>query len=94
LIRQKILDSAVDEVSEALFVHVALPAHPQYKNINHSLYSPYIQDILLVHEKRDLYASETYHSTSIGDYQQCIVHLVDKDKYIYNKGNIRMGTTM
>jgi hypothetical protein len=32
--------------------------------------------------------------TSTYGYQLRIAHLVDKDKYIYNKGNIRKGTTM
>jgi hypothetical protein len=39
-------------------------------------------------------AGGTYHSTSVDGYQLCIAHIVDKDKYIYNKGNIRKGTTM
>jgi hypothetical protein len=38
--------------------------------------------------------SETYHSTSTNGYQLLIAHLVSKDKYIYNKGNIWKGTTM
>jgi hypothetical protein len=38
--------------------------------------------------------SGTYHSTSTDGYQLRIEHLVDKDKYIYNMGNIWKGTTM
>jgi hypothetical protein len=41
-----------------------------------------------------LYVSGTYHSTSTDGYQLHIAHLVDKDKYIYNKDNIQKGTTM
>jgi hypothetical protein len=41
-----------------------------------------------------LHASRTYHSTSTDGYELRIAHLVDKDKYIYNKGIIWMGTTM
>jgi hypothetical protein len=32
-----------------------------------------------------LYASGTYHSTSTGDYELRLAHLVVKDKHIYNK---------
>jgi hypothetical protein len=63
-------------------------------NINHSPYSTYIQDIILVYEKRgttcewdiplDFYRWLSLH----------IAHLVDKDKYIYNKDNIRKDSTM
>jgi hypothetical protein len=38
--------------------------------------------------------SETYHSTFTDGYQLRIAYLVDKDKYIYNKGNIWKGITM
>jgi hypothetical protein len=41
-----------------------------------------------------LHVSETYHSTSTDGYKLHIAHLVDKYKYIYNKGNIWKGTTM
>jgi hypothetical protein len=41
-----------------------------------------------------LHESGTYHSTSTNGYQLCIAHLVDKDKCIYNKGNIQKSTTM
>jgi hypothetical protein len=41
-----------------------------------------------------LYGSGTYHSTFTNGYQLRIAHLVNKDKYIYNKANIWKGTTM
>jgi hypothetical protein len=41
-----------------------------------------------------LYTSATYHSTSTDGYQLRIADLFDKDKYIYNKGNIWKGTIM
>jgi hypothetical protein len=41
-----------------------------------------------------LHVSGTYHSTYTDGYQLRIAHLVDKDKYIYNNGNIIKGTTM
>jgi hypothetical protein len=65
-------------------------------NININVYSSYIQDIILVHEGGGgvLNESGTYHSTSTNGYQLCIAHLVDKDKCIYNKGNIQKSTTM
>jgi hypothetical protein len=40
-----------------------------------------------------LHASGSYHSSSTDGYQLSTAHLDDKDKYIYNKGNIRNGTT-
>jgi hypothetical protein len=47
--------------------------------------------ILLAHEKE---GSSHIYSTSTDGYQLRIEHLVDKDKYIYNMGNICKGTTM
>jgi hypothetical protein len=41
-----------------------------------------------------IYASGSYHSTSIDGYQLSIAYLLVKDKYIYNKGNIWKGITM
>jgi hypothetical protein len=39
--------------------------------------------------------SGTYHSTSTDDNQLSVAHLVEKDRYIYNKDNIwKGGTTM
>jgi hypothetical protein len=45
-------------------------------------------------ERGVLHASETYHSTSTDGYQLSIAQLVVKDKCIYNKSNIWMGTTI
>jgi hypothetical protein len=45
-------------------------------------------------KREALHVSKTYHSTSTDGYQLRIAHLIDKDKYIYNKGNIWKGTTM
>jgi hypothetical protein len=36
----------------------------------------------------------TYHSTSTGVYQLSVAHLVNKQKYFYNKDDIRKGTIM
>jgi hypothetical protein len=38
--------------------------------------------------------SGIYHLTYTDDYQLRIAHLVSKDKYIYDKGNIWKGTTI
>jgi hypothetical protein len=35
--------------------------------------------------------SGTYHSTSTDDNQLSVAHLVEKDRYIYNKDNIWKG---
>jgi hypothetical protein len=45
-------------------------------------------------KRGSLHTSGSYHSTSTDGYKLRIAHLVDKDKYIYNKGNIQKGTTM
>jgi hypothetical protein len=37
--------------------------------------------------------SETYHPSSTDDYHLSIAHLVDNDKYIYNKDKIQKGAT-
>jgi hypothetical protein len=80
-------------LSDPLSPNCPARSHPQYMNINHNLYSSYIQDILLPH-KRGSHASRTNHSTSTDGYQLHIAHLVDKDKYFYIKGNIQKSTTM
>jgi hypothetical protein len=41
-----------------------------------------------------LHASGTYHSTFTGVYQLSIAHLLGKHKDIYNKDDIRKGTTI
>jgi uncharacterized iron-regulated protein len=53
----------------------------------------HIQDILLVHERKVLYVSGTYHSTSTGGYQLRIAHLVIKVIHL-QQGNVQKGTTM
>jgi uncharacterized iron-regulated protein len=52
-----------------------------------------IQDILLVHERKVLHASGTYHSTSTGGYQLRISHLVVKVIHL-QQGDIRKDTIM
>jgi hypothetical protein len=53
----------------------------------------HIHHILLVHERKELHVSGTYHSTSTSGYQLRIAHLVVKVIHL-QQGDIWKGATM